>query len=51
MDGESYSQAAAHRARRVEGKSILLIGGGAPLEGLSNGKAAAVVYAREVGIS
>ncbi len=49
MDGESYSQAAARRARRVEGKSILLIGGGAPVEGLSNGKAAAVVYAREGG--
>ncbi|WP_206078495.1 SDR family NAD(P)-dependent oxidoreductase [Poseidonocella sp. HB161398] len=38
---------ALHRAGRVEGKRVLLIGGGAPEEGWSNGKAAAVLYARE----
>lgn len=36
-------------ARRVEDKAILIIGGGSPAEGLNNGKAAALVYAREGG--
>ena len=38
---------AHHRAGRVEGKRVLLIGGGSPEEGLSNGKASALLYARE----
>lgn len=32
---------------RMAGKAVLLIGGGAPEEGLSNGKASALLYARE----
>lgn len=32
---------------RVEGKTVLMIGGGSPEEGLNNGKAAALLYARE----
>lgn len=32
---------------RLAGKAVLLIGGGAPAEGWSNGKAAAVLFARE----
>ncbi|WP_102225278.1 SDR family NAD(P)-dependent oxidoreductase [Acidimangrovimonas sediminis] len=32
---------------RVAGKAILMLGGGAPAEGLNNGKAAALLYARE----
>ncbi|WP_428929343.1 SDR family NAD(P)-dependent oxidoreductase [Marinibacterium sp. SX1] len=38
---------ALQRQGRVEGKRVLLVGGGAPEEGWSNGKAAAVLYARE----
>lgn len=38
---------ALQRSGRVEGKRVLLVGGGAPAEGWSNGKAAAVLYARE----
>lgn len=49
MDDRAYPHTALRKAGRVEGKSILLIGGGAPEEGWSNGKAAAVVYAREGG--
>ena len=32
---------------RVQDKVVLAIGGGSPIEGLSNGKAAALLYARE----
>lgn len=32
---------------RMAGKAVLLIGGGAPEQGLSNGKASALLYARE----
>lgn len=44
MDGKR-----SEGAGRVSGKAVLLIGGGAPEEGWSNGKAAAVLYAREGG--
>ncbi|PTW61370.1 NAD(P)-dependent dehydrogenase (short-subunit alcohol dehydrogenase family) [Breoghania corrubedonensis] len=34
-------------AGRVEGKTVLIIGGGSPKDGLNNGKAAALLYGRE----
>ncbi|MGN6582154.1 MAG: SDR family NAD(P)-dependent oxidoreductase [Rhizobiaceae bacterium] len=34
-------------AGRMSGKVVLVVGGGAPAEGLNNGKAAALLYARE----
>lgn len=49
MDTETSTRLTQFPERRVEGKSILLIGGGSPEEGWSNGKAAAVLYAREGG--
>ncbi len=35
---------------RIKDKVVLVIGGGSPIEGLNNGKAAALLYAREGGI-
>lgn len=40
------TQKSGHQGR-VHGKRVLLVGGGAPIEGWSNGKAAAALYVRE----
>jgi NAD(P)-dependent dehydrogenase (short-subunit alcohol dehydrogenase family) len=47
MDPMVILQEESSVAGRMSGKAVLVVGGGGPAEGLNNGKAAALLYARE----